>query len=97
AIQRTMPSSADEFEEMEKDQKSIRLPKTPDEEAELEALAAKSSGPGPVYAWLMGPNSLTAKKMQPVTWADLHISDPVSGCRQLVEGLRQFQGQEASL
>lgn len=80
-----------EFDQIEEDQKNIRLPKTPEEQAELEALAAKSSGPGPIYAWIMGPNSLMAKKMQSVSWTDVHITDPVAGCRQLIEGLKMLQ------
>src|SRR5207245_11543501 len=57
--------------------------------AEVEALA--THGPGAVYAWIFGPNSLMAKKIASATWADMNITDPVLGCRQLVEGIRKFQ------
>jgi ParB/RepB/Spo0J family partition protein len=90
-MDKTMPSSEAEFKQMEDDQKNVRLPKTPEEQAELEGIAAKSRGPSPVYAWLLGANSLLAKKMETVSWADLHVTDPVAGCRQLVDGMRIFQ------
>ena len=89
ADQCVMPSSSSEFSQMQEDQKSVRLPKSPEEQAEVEALA--THGPGAVYAWIFGPNSLMAKKIASATWADMNITDPLAGCRQLVEGIRKFQ------
>src|SRR5205807_107566 len=75
ADQCVMPSSSSEFSQMQEDQKSVRLPKSPEEQAEVEALA--THGPGAVYAWIFGPNSLMAKKIASATWADMNITDPV--------------------
>jgi transcriptional regulator with XRE-family HTH domain len=61
----------------------IRLPKTPAEQAELEALAAQ--GPGAVYAWIYGPESIFTKQVQPMTWEQMDVKDPVQGCRDLLK------------
>jgi hypothetical protein len=82
-----IPSNVNEFEQLEKEQKNFRLPKNDQEQAELETLAAQ--GPGAVYAWIYGPESLMAKRVATMSWADLEMPDPVTGCRKLVEGLRQ--------
>jgi ParB family transcriptional regulator, chromosome partitioning protein len=87
AVQQAMPSNEAEFKQMEEDQKNLRLPKNDQEQAELEALA--SQGPAAVYAWIFGPTSLMAKKMANVTWADMNITDSVTSCRQLVEGIHK--------
>jgi ParB family chromosome partitioning protein len=92
AVQNAMPSSKEEFKQMEQEQKNIRLPQNDQEMAELEMIAKLSPGPGPIYAKVCGANSLLAQKMAKLTWAEVGISDPVAGCRQLVAGLRQMAG-----
>jgi hypothetical protein len=81
-----MPTNTDEFEQMEREQKNVRLPMNDQEQNDLAGLAPQ--GPAAVYKWLYGENSLMAKKAQALTWADLGESDPVTGCRKMVEQLR---------
>jgi hypothetical protein len=69
--------------------KRLRLPRSPQEQAELERLAMQ--GPLPVYTWIYGPESFYAGKVRGRSWKDLGVADPVAGCRKLVESLRQMQ------
>ena len=89
AVQETLPKTLDEFKQMEEEQKNRRLPKTPEEQAEVEALAIQ--GPAAVYAWIFGPDSLMAKKVEGASWTDMGFTDPVTGYRQIIESLRQFE------
>jgi ParB family transcriptional regulator, chromosome partitioning protein len=65
-----------------------KLPATPAEWTEAEAAAKK--GPGPLYAWVYGPDSFFAKKMAAMSWQDLHESDPVAACHKVVDGIRKL-------
>jgi ParB family chromosome partitioning protein len=67
-----------------------RFPKTPAEEAELEAIAAGSPGPGPVYAWVFGPASEMSGVVQNMTWADLQVKDGQEGLPKILEALKKF-------
>ena len=70
-----------------------RIPKTPHEEAELEALTAQ--GPGAVYAWIYGPQSGMARSMAKLTWPQMQIADPKEGLAKLLEGLRTMAASRA--
>ena len=70
-----------------------RIPKTPQEEAELEALTAQ--GPGAVYAWIYGPQSGMARAMAKLTWPQMQIADPKEGLAKLLEGLRTMAASRA--
>jgi hypothetical protein len=74
---------------MEEEQKNQRLPKTTDEQEELDALA--TLGPAAVYEWIYGPGSLMAKKMAGITWLDLGVKDSKEGIQKTVDTLKQFQ------
>jgi ParB family transcriptional regulator, chromosome partitioning protein len=67
-----------------------RLPQTPEEEKELEEIAIKQ-GPRAVYAWIYGPDSLMVQAVPGSTWAELGITDPIQGLRQVLAGIRKFQ------
>ncbi len=67
-------------------QKHVRLPRNAQEQAELEALALQ--GPGPLYAWIWGASNPLTLKMQSLTWQDLHTTDPVKACREIVDAMR---------
>jgi ParB/RepB/Spo0J family partition protein len=67
-----------------------RLPQTPEEEKELEDIAVKQ-GPQAVYAWIFGADSPMVQAM-PATWAEMGITDPLQALRQILDGIRQFQG-----
>jgi ParB family chromosome partitioning protein len=67
---------------------SIRIPKTPEEEAEMLALATGSTGPGPLYAWIYGENSSTALSIASLTWADANPSDPSEFVKKILAEMR---------
>ena len=87
-IHRLMPKTPEEFRLAEEDQKKQWLPKSDDEMAELEKLAEHSPGPWPVYSRIYGEKSYIAQKMAAVTWADLGVKDPVTGCHQILQAIR---------
>jgi ParB family chromosome partitioning protein len=66
-----------------------RLPQTAEEERTLETLAAL--GPGAVYGWIWGPESLMARTMAKMSWQEIGAKDAISGCRNIVDVLRQLQ------
>jgi ParB/RepB/Spo0J family partition protein len=84
-----MPKDKEEFMKMTQEGYAARLPQTPEEQAELEKLAAQSPSPGPVYAKILGADSIRARRMSTLTWEAMGIKDPVAGCRQIVEGMRK--------
>ena len=70
---------------------TARLPANDVEKAELEALAASSSGPGPVYAWIFGSDSNLAKMVSGKSWEDLQLKDGAEGLPKILEGVIQYQ------
>src|SRR5258706_4938407 len=74
-----------------KEMAPIRLPKTPEEEKELEEIAIKG-GPRAVYSWIYGPDSPMVQAVPASTWVELGITDPIQGLHQILDGIRQFQG-----
>jgi ParB family chromosome partitioning protein len=89
-IHRLMPTTPEEFRWAEEDQKNLWLPKNNDEVGELERLAQQSQGPWPIYARIFGEKSFMAQRMAVITWQEIGVSDPATGCRQIVDGLRQM-------
>ena len=77
---------------MVNEQRNLRLPKTIEEEEELDALV--SQGPLAIYAWIYGPDSLLARKVASSTWADFGITDPHEGLKLLIAGMRKIQAGE---
>jgi ParB/RepB/Spo0J family partition protein len=73
---------------------SPRIPKTPEEQAELEALAAQS--PHAVYQWIFGSESFLAKRMATVTWQSMGITDPKQGLKQILEGVKVVAASQAA-
>ena len=53
-------------------------------------LAVKEGVAG-VYRWTHGEQSLMAKQSEAVTWKDIGLADPISGCHKLIEGLQKIQ------
>jgi hypothetical protein len=74
--------------------KPFRLPTTPDEEAELQALAVQQ-GPSAVYLWLYGKGSPLADVMDGLDWRVLGVQDPKQGLAELLISLRaQYSARE---
>jgi ParB family chromosome partitioning protein len=72
-----------------------RLPKTPEEQAELEQIAAKA-GPNGVYTWLFGAGSPMADAVPPAaTWEDLGLT-PANGLSEVLIRIKKFQGTVAA-
>jgi len=91
-----LPKNAQEAREMKASPLSNpRLPDTPAEWAEVEALAP--SGPGAVYQWMLGASNYWTKKATQLTWKDLQAPDPITGCRQMIETLRQGKALQAAM
>ena len=84
-----LPKTPQEAKDMEASPLNPRLPNTPAEWAEVEALAPQ--GPGAVYRWMLGEKSYWTKKASKLSWQDLESSDPITGCHKLIESLRQGQ------
>jgi len=72
---------------------SPRIPKTPEEQTELEALAAQS--PHAVYQWIFGPESFLAQRMATTTWQSMGITDPKEGLKQILEGVKVVEASKA--
>jgi ParB family chromosome partitioning protein len=83
------PMSEEDVQKLWEEDNQVRLPKTEQEQAELEKLAA--GGPGSVYAWLYGSESLHAQKAAATTWQDMDMADPIAGCRQVIQGIKALQ------
>lgn len=83
-------NNPNEFETMAYERANLRLPKNRQEEIELEILAAK--GLYPVYQWIYGAESLTARKVYGRSWAEWGVADPVAGVRGIITALRKIQG-----
>ncbi len=86
-----MPESVRKVQEAEHDilkRFSPRLPKTPEEEKELEELAT-SGGPKAVYSWIYGADSPMTKGVPFSTWEEAGM-DPITGLKQILAGIRQF-------
>ncbi len=66
----------------------VRLPQTPEEQTELEEIAASSPGPQPIYAWVYGSDSSMSKMTTGKTWADFAVQHPKEGLKQLLESLK---------
>ncbi len=84
------PSSQNEFEIMAQERANLRLPKNRQEEIELEILSSR--GLFPVYQWIYGTDSLTARKVYGRTWAEWGVADPIAGVRGIITALRKIQG-----
>lgn len=75
-----------EKKDLSGDLKNLRIPKTEGDVRQLEDLALE--GPGAVYAWIYGQDSVMADQMKGTRWADLGVSDPIEGVRKIVDSLR---------
>ncbi len=62
-----------------------RLPKTPEEKAELAALAKGSTGPSPIYGWIYGPESPITLGTQKSTWDTFGVRDPQDGLQNILD------------
>lgn len=82
--------SEKELDTMAIEFRNMRLPQTPAEQAEVEALAA--SGPAAVYAWIYGKGSVVAKQMKLARWSDLGVADPTEGARTILTALKRIAG-----
>jgi ParB family chromosome partitioning protein len=71
----------------------LRLPQTDQEMAELEALAAGSPSPQPVYSWIYGADNPMTKRMAGHTWAEMGIPDPKEGLKRLLGGVKKMKEQ----
>src|SRR5258708_2131249 len=60
------PINSEELQQIELEGDGMRLPQTTQEWAQVEALAQK--GPGAIYAWALGENSLAAEPYKSMTW-----------------------------
>jgi len=89
-----LPKTPQEAKDMEASPLNPRLPNTPAEWAEVEALAPQ--GPGAVYRWMLGEKSYWTKKASKLSWQDLESSDPITGCHKLIDSLRQGQAALSS-
>jgi ParB family chromosome partitioning protein len=67
---------------------AIRIPKTPEEEAEMMALATGSPGPEVLYAWIYGKDNPVTLSVAGQPWANLNPSDPKKFVKKLLERMR---------
>ncbi len=74
--------------------KEPHFPMTPAEQAELETIAAQSSGPDPVYAWIFGSEHELTKLVANETWESFEVKNGREGLPKLLEGLKQYQFTE---
>ena len=65
-----------------------RLPQTPEEEAELLAIAQKD-GPKAVYGWIFGNDPVMLNAVPFATWEEAGMS-PAAGLKQILDGIRKF-------
>lgn len=72
---------------------SKRFPTTPQEQAELEAIADAATGPGPVYAWICGPESDMTKYVAAMSWQDIGAKDGKDGLAQILEAMKVAKEQ----
>jgi hypothetical protein len=68
---------------------ALRLPKTAGEEKELKTIAAQ--GPGAVYKWIYGPESLITKAMAGTTWTQFGVENATEGCERIVRSILDHQ------
>jgi len=66
----------------------IRLPQTPQEQAELESVSAR--GPRAAMEWIYGQGSPFVLA-SPLTWKEIGESDPVQGLKGILDGIRRTQ------
>ena len=71
----------------------MRLPETEAEWNEVQSAAF--DGPGEIYAWTHGKNSVMAQKTKSLTWDDLGETDPFVGCPKIIKALRKTQEKAA--
>ena len=64
---------------------TVRLPTSAAEQAELEQIAASSSGPGPVFEWIYGKDSEFAKAAVSLSWRHLQAKDGKEGLPKILE------------
>ena len=93
-MKRWGPANEQEMSQMIEDGKDTRLPRTPQEQSELEALA--NLGPEALYSWIYGPNSFYTQKVKGMTWKDMDVTDPIDGCRKMVESLKAVESINVS-
>jgi ParB family chromosome partitioning protein len=91
AVVEKMVRPVKEAEESLKDTFKPRLPANAAEETELADLAAKD-GPKAVYTWIYGADSPMTQAVPFNTWEEASTT-PADGLKQLLEGIRKFQGQ----
>lgn len=70
---------------------SRRLPQTPEEYAELEAIAVAATGPGPVYAWIFGKDSGITQMMASKSWHDLGVQNGKEGLEKILAAMKKAQ------
>jgi len=80
-----MPRNPQEAKEMGASPLSPRLPSTPAEWAEVDALAPQ--GPQALYKWMLGEKSYWTKRAAEFTWQDFNAPDPITGCHKVIETL----------
>lgn len=68
----------------------LRLPQTPEEQAELQAIAAKSKGPAPIYAWVLGPHHDMTESAKPIRWEHKGYKDGLTALPQVLAGLQKL-------
>jgi ParB family chromosome partitioning protein len=66
-----------------------RFPETPEEQAELEAIATNAPGPGPVLAWILGPGDPVTQRMSGKTWADVQMPSGKEGLAKVIKELKK--------
>ncbi len=67
-----------------------RLPRTAQEERELEAIAVRGT-PKDVYAWIYGPESFMTKAVPFATWEQSGQS-PQEGLKAILDGIKRVRG-----
>jgi ParB family chromosome partitioning protein len=72
----------------------VRLPQTPEEEAELLRIA-ETEGPQAVYTWIFGADSHMTKAVPFKTWEEAGMT-AAEGLKKILDGVRQFQQMQTS-
>jgi len=94
AVQAESAVSADPASPVDSAVKAVppRFPNSPEEHAELEKIAASSSGPGPVYSWIFGPDNELTKHVEHQTWETIGVKDGAEALPTILDGIKQYQG-----
>jgi hypothetical protein len=75
----------------------LRLPQTPEEQAELQDIAAKSKGPAPIYAWVLGPHHDMTESAEHLRWEHLGAKDGTAALPQVLANLQKLAQDLAAL